>query len=873
MTRENLLAPELLLTHLEWVRALVRSLIADAHLAEDIAQETMLAALRRPPESPERPRAWLGVVARNLALKWRRGEQRRVRRERGAPSPGPAPSSQELVERAALQREVVGLVLQLEEPYRSTLLERFYAGRTPRQIARRAGLSPETVKTRLRRGLARLRERLREEEGGEAEWLAALLPLARPLPVAAVPAATAAGALTGVVMMSAKIKVVLGLALSSVVGIGAWQWQRSSGEPASPPRESVASTREATREPLPSAPAAPGEGALRRAEPPEAAPESKSPLLPLPVAAAGDSCRLAGKVLGPVAEPAASAWVILSDSDHDTLGSSSFAVLSEVQSLLEEEPGEHRRRVRTGSEGEYSFDDLPPGHSWSLFAFHETLGVGMKFGVPLDLDDSPQWLDLRLEGGVVLHGEVTDPSGGPVAAALVQLFGHDENGNGSSVAALRTDARGRYRFFPLPYSGFELSLHADGFLWAVERLSDVAAGEVERRVDFVLERSPRLAGRILDLDGEPAGLVALVRASSGAASASLRLYASGRHPAESPSFLGFGHDRGTVIAAEDRYEFQAEYPGNRYLSLWLGEDCLGVAEIVDPMVGPDFHLDPGALPAAPPQGSLEVQVLDAADRAPVETLQLSLRPMGERADLMPLELTGMDESVPGLRRLDGIPVGSYRAWVSTRDRVPSWQSVEIQAGGLARLEFVLQRPTARIDGIVRDPGGRPLPAATVMLLRADGESPDLFGVPRRETNQDGEFAFSELAPARYRVLAHPTGDDLAPVLGWVEADPEGYLELQPPAGHAVRVFPQGTEGPFRFRVRDASGTALLDDRRDGSSRYGEGPYVFVLAAGDYTIDVLCSGYECRPVAFTAGPSTHVELPLTRRGPGSVAGAR
>ena len=78
--------PEALLRHGDFVRALARSLIRDEHRAEDIAQETWLAALRRPPATSTRGalRSWLGVVARNLALKARRKDERRLKREYAA---------------------------------------------------------------------------------------------------------------------------------------------------------------------------------------------------------------------------------------------------------------------------------------------------------------------------------------------------------------------------------------------------------------------------------------------------------------------------------------------------------------------------------------------------------------------------------------------------------------------------------------------------------------------------------------------------------------------------------------------------------------------------------------------------------------------
>ncbi|MCK6461048.1 MAG: hypothetical protein L6Q95_14280, partial [Planctomycetes bacterium] len=45
------------------MRAIARGLLS-ADAAEDVVEDTMLAALRRPPGDPSRARAWLGAVAR-----------------------------------------------------------------------------------------------------------------------------------------------------------------------------------------------------------------------------------------------------------------------------------------------------------------------------------------------------------------------------------------------------------------------------------------------------------------------------------------------------------------------------------------------------------------------------------------------------------------------------------------------------------------------------------------------------------------------------------------------------------------------------------------------------------------------------------------
>src|SRR5262245_25721297 len=149
--------PDELLANVAWVREFAGALVADPNAADDVSQETLATALGRRPSSVRSLRGWLATVARNALRQWRRTEARRaVREERVAPAEA-QPSTHELVERAAAQRAVVGAVLELVEPYRTTVLLRFFEGLSPAAIAARDGVPVATVYTRLSRALDKLR--------------------------------------------------------------------------------------------------------------------------------------------------------------------------------------------------------------------------------------------------------------------------------------------------------------------------------------------------------------------------------------------------------------------------------------------------------------------------------------------------------------------------------------------------------------------------------------------------------------------------------------------------------------------------------------------------------------------------------------------
>lgn len=168
---------ELLAQQTNWMRALARQLVADAHLADDLAQETLTIALQRPPKDASTLRAWLGRVMRNLNREGFRASKSREARESGAARKEQLPATDELLEKVQLQGRMADLLTRLEEPYRTTVLLRFYEGLPPRRIAERQGIPVATVKSRLNRGLAKLRVNLDSDFGDRREaWVLALTP-------------------------------------------------------------------------------------------------------------------------------------------------------------------------------------------------------------------------------------------------------------------------------------------------------------------------------------------------------------------------------------------------------------------------------------------------------------------------------------------------------------------------------------------------------------------------------------------------------------------------------------------------------------------------------------------------------------------------
>ncbi len=145
------------LFHVHWPRAhrAAYLVVHDAALAEDIAQEAFLSAIRnldrfdrRRPFGP-----WLHRIVVNRAIDAARA--RSLRRESEL-----AEHTASHDEPAPLDRTVLVALAELPPEQRAVIVMRHLLGYTPGEIARALDLPRGTVNSRLRRGLDAMREAL-----------------------------------------------------------------------------------------------------------------------------------------------------------------------------------------------------------------------------------------------------------------------------------------------------------------------------------------------------------------------------------------------------------------------------------------------------------------------------------------------------------------------------------------------------------------------------------------------------------------------------------------------------------------------------------------------------------------------------------------
>lgn len=143
-----------------WQRAhrIAYAILGDAHAAEDVTQEAMLAILGNIGRFDGRRafEPWLHRIVTNRALDWLRSRERRGEVPTiVAPTP-PQPDSDPALSAA---------LASLSADHRTVVVLRHVGGYGTGEIARMLGLRRGTVGSRLRRGLDQLRAQLEEDDG------------------------------------------------------------------------------------------------------------------------------------------------------------------------------------------------------------------------------------------------------------------------------------------------------------------------------------------------------------------------------------------------------------------------------------------------------------------------------------------------------------------------------------------------------------------------------------------------------------------------------------------------------------------------------------------------------------------------------------
>lgn len=663
-----------LAAHTAYLRGLARALVGAGADADDLVQDTLVAALEHPPRPERGLRAWLGTVARNRARDLRRGAARRGAREADVARPEGTPDASEAAQCLDLAQRLAAQVARLGEPYRTAIYLRYHEGHSPTQMAERLGVPVKTVKTRLARALEELRARMDAREGGREAWGALLLPLAFPRGVPGA-AATASSVPLATPLLGGLAVKKLAVALLAVVVVGlAWKASAVLG----------------LRGPMRGA-----EGASHLMGPERIVVSDPPPAVELPAAAAPREALPMPNESG--AAPETGALVVHLRWAAD--GAPLVDACVDVICLRDPAPRKMRHHARTDAAGTARFDALAPGRVRAFGASGSSADAVVSAG-----GSSEVVLEIHDEHRV--QGRVVDPQGAPVAGAGIWVRASGYEDGTHRVATSAVDGSFALRGMA-PHNSF--GAVADGFQPSLcFRTDELPLGASGAR-EVTLELGPlggRVAGRVVDHDGTPVADARVVVAVTGGFNEQL------------PSGISAVHPEGLNLATASDGTF--EEPGDvkpgrwpvvvakRGRPEWRGE----VLVVSGQRAWVDVTLERG--------GRVRGRVLDLAGRPAADVEVMLTTPERQEYQSGPFAPLRASTDAAGLFDLDWIPPGTHALLARDERRARAGRalaSVEVAAGSEQEVELVLDRG-ATIEGRVVDEAGEPLEG---WLVRAKGD--------------------------------------------------------------------------------------------------------------------------------------------------------
>ncbi len=768
-----------------WARRLARSLVRDAHAADDLVQRAWLAALRQPPHEGTPPRRWLASVLRNLARSDARESGRRRARETDVARPDASrPDVDDVEERIALQERLLRAVRELPEPSRSTVWARYGEGLAPREIARRDSVPIKTVRTRLARGLEMLRARFDREHGGDRNaWVALLLPLADPTPFAATVLAT--------IVMDAKLKIAAVLALV-VCGSGVWM-----------------ATRDGDVSPHALEPVTPAAPDLQLPQ------EHVDPQVPAePVDAARVS--LSAPETPPVAAPAAAtlvrAGVVIDLEQRPVAG------LEIVDGWQREPILVDGVKLTSDARGRFTFT------TEQARGYVTARGPGwVSVLATQDHSDRQVELCVVVARERLLSGTVVDAAGVPVANALVEQslaepvrrrLGEVMRGSVEMTFSGRTDAEGRFELGAAPDGDSVLIARAENRRAGNKSVPAGSTDDVVIVLPAPEEGSILLHGRVFDQAGN-----AVDRATIALADASVKSDPDGRFELAVLRTSLDAAQRTTTDGKPPvgpmplilRAAKMGHLPFKRQLPVLEELERIAPSEELRVVLG------------GPPL-SITGRVVDS-DGKPVKEAMIQVRDQ-EYFGQVEVEFSGMTvnsgEMVEDLLRgswsalpmqtdddgrfaVTGLQEREYRLDITVASIAAARETAPIRAGG-PDLEIVLDTsgPRSDLTGRVVDLRGEALGTVTVTVRAAVAGYPDFIG-PQTLADPEGRFSVKQVRGRQFQITVD--GGDV--VSTTVDVRPDAQLNdlvISVPRRAFVQVDLGGrTELADTARLLDAAG--------------------------------------------------------------------
>ena len=476
--------------------------------------------------------------------------------------------------------------------------------------------------------------------------------------------------------------------------------------------------------------------------------------------------------------------------------------------------------------GIFLFHGLGYGH----FVMRAVMGDKVSRSVSVVIDDGTGWLPpvkLALVTGALFKGRVLDDLGRPLSGAEVELTVSPVD-EASELG--RTDRDGQFSIGPVPPGRYDVwaRFAAHGMLKPAEA---VLRTEAVTTLDLRLARAAQLVGTVLDESGRPlAG--ALVTAMAESATGQDLSVLAGSLPLAAEAANLSAH----VLAAKGQTRSAASDAAGRFVIADLPPAPFHVAATAEtrlPVHKGPLKLEPGKTLEV---GALTLRAGIALRGRLIDEAGVALP--GARVDVRQTDVTGGAEFT-GLAGDDGrfvvyLPAGHFNLVAAAPRRAPAQKvGLVVQPGQpLEEQELRLERADAVLEGVVRDPQGRPAAHARVLAYPLRAAVPDAgagtsAGPPSSNADMPPLAAVSADRTGRFKLTGVPRQPFLVEVrhTEWptrtVVATPGQslFVELPRPGGIEGEVRDRSSGvfvSRYRLEALGPDGRPALDVRTQGA---------------------------------------------------------
>jgi large repetitive protein len=543
----------------------------------------------------------------------------------------------------------------------------------------------------------------------------------------------------------------------------------------------------------------------------------------------------------PVSAPAGGVAVQLDGEGRSIVGrvSAAGAAVPGARVLLAPDDGGPTRETVTRAGGGFAFGGLGAGR-YAVRAVTDKLASPTTRAI--ESGDSPGGAPVLLEmaPGRGLAGRVIDDAGSALADAAVRIEADTgAPGDDPLPTLVQSDRAGNFTAL-VSTGGYRVTASRPGYLLRRAPLVDARGPGEPVKVVLELVRGARVFGKVVDPRG---GAAAGARVRCVASAIEDLTVQTGPLPlaaeaAAMPSGAGraLGSTRATAADREGRFTVDDLIPGRYRIEVaQAGAEPLHSDEFV---LAPGDRRDVGKL-ALQPGFPVTGRVVDE-NGGPIDGARVVVAAGGASA-----ASAGLFAVTDGAGQFAlALPAGSFRLSASASGRSTAQAAVDVAAGSPPPpLEFKLARAEARLEGLIRDDGGRPLsrarlavwPAGTLDSASAPSGAPVASGV----TDVGGHFTIAQLPAGEVRLeIQHP---DYPTSIHTATSGKYANLTVPFPGGIAGEVKAKASGAAVARGRLEAVGPggakASADLRRDGTFR------LLRLVPGRWRLTVVAAGYH------------------------------